>query len=219
LPFFGETGAPTYDQALALEVQSVSEYSHGAIEVHTLDINFVQLVINSLFSPPGQNPMPVFTLAWAPDYPDPTDYIGAMYYPNATYTYSNDYNQFTENTSLNSTSCEYNSIGGYSFAALQYWAAAGTQVANDCQGPAYNAMTFAEYQAAGDTNLANRALLYNMAEHIAQKLALYVYFFQSNEPYVYAPWINGQSLNEQVTIGGGNDQLYFFLTGNGLVPS
>jgi peptide/nickel transport system substrate-binding protein len=216
VPFFGQTGAPNYDQALALEVQSVSEYSHGAVEVHTLDINFVQLVINSLFSSPGTNPMPIFTLGWAPDYPDPTDYIGAMYYPNATYTYSDDYNQFTENTSQNSTSCEFDSIGTYSFAALQYWAAPTTQIANDCQGPAFNAMTFAEYYAAGDTNLVERALIYNMGEQIAQKLALYIYFAQQNEVYTYAPWINGLSINEQVTIGGGTDQPWFWIDGNGV---
>ncbi|MGA7846007.1 MAG: PKD domain-containing protein, partial [Thermoplasmata archaeon] len=103
VPFFGETGAPRFDEALALEVQKVSDYSGGAIVVHTLDINFIQLVINSLFSAPGQNPMPIFTLGWAPDYPDPTDYIGAMYYPNATYTYSDDYNEFTENPAVNAT--------------------------------------------------------------------------------------------------------------------
>jgi peptide/nickel transport system substrate-binding protein len=219
MPFFGETGSPNYDQALALEVQSVNLYSHGAIVVHTLDINFIQLVINSLFSAPGQNPMPIFTLAWAPDYPDPTDYIGAMYYPNATYTYSDDYNEITSNAATNSTSCEYDSIGAYSFAALQYWAAASTQIGNTCQAPAYAAMTFAEYQAAGDTDLAQRALLYNMAEHVAEKLALYIYYYQSIERDVVAPWINGASINEQVTIGGGNDQLWFFITGNGAVPS
>jgi peptide/nickel transport system substrate-binding protein len=215
LPFFGQTGAPNYDQALALEVQSVSEYSHGAIEVHTLDINFVQLVINSLFSAPGTNPMPIFTLGWAPDYPDPTDYIGAMYYPNATYTYSNDYNQFTENVSQNATDCAYRSLGAYSWAALTYYAA--NPVNQSCQGPAFNAMTFAEYQAAGDSNLVNRALIYNLGEQIANKLALYIYFAQQNEVYSYAPWINGQSINEQVTIGGGTDQLWFFINGNGVV--
>jgi peptide/nickel transport system substrate-binding protein len=215
VPFFGETGAPNYDQALALEVQSVSTFSGGAVVVHTLDINFIQLVINSLFSAPGTNPMPMFTLGWAPDYPDPTDYIGAMYYPNATYTYSDDYGQFTSNASQNASSCPYNSIGAYSFAALQYWAN-NASIPNNCQGPAFQAMTFAEFQAAGDTNLANRALVYNMAEHIAQKLALYIYWTQTNEVYVYAPWVNGLSIDEHVTLGGGGDVMWFWLNGNGL---
>ncbi len=212
VPFFGETGAPNDDQAIALEVQKVSEYSNGAIVVHTLDINFIQLVINSLFSPPGGNPMPIFTLGWAPDYPDPTDYIGAMYYPNATYTYSDDYNEFTENPAVNATGCEYRTIGSYSFDALQYYA--NNPVNQTCQGPAYNAMTFGEYQAGGDLNLNDRALLYNMAEHIAQKLALYIYQVQANEVLIYAPWVHGTSVDEHVTLGGGGDIMWFWVNGN-----
>ncbi len=35
----------------------------------------------------GQNPMPVYTLGWAPDYPYPTDYLGPMAYPSNSTTY------------------------------------------------------------------------------------------------------------------------------------
>ena len=219
LPFFGQTGAPNYDQALALESAEVTSFSGGAIIVHTLDINFVQLVINSLYSPPEQNPMPIYTLGWAPDYPDPTDYTGAMYYPNATYTYSNDYNQLTENPATNSSSCGFDKIGSYNWSALLYWAGASTQVTQDCQAPAYNAMAFGMYHAAADLNLVNRALVYNEVEHIAQKLALYIYFEQTNQVYTYAPWVNGLSIDEHVTLGGGGDTMWFWLNGNGMVPS
>ena len=215
LPFFGETGAPTYDQALALMVQKVAQYSSGQVVVHTLDINFIQLVINSLFSAPGHNPMPIFTLGWAPDYPDPTDYIGAMYYPNATYTFGDAYLNFVADAALNATGCTDNSIGGYSQAALMYYV--NNPISQTCQGPAFQAMTFAEYQAASDTNLAERALIYNLAEHIAQKLALYIYFEQANAVYIYAPWVNGLSIDEHVTLGGGGDTMWFWVNGNHLV--
>ncbi len=35
----------------------------------------------------GQNPMPVYELGWAPDYPYPTDYLGPMAYPSNSTTY------------------------------------------------------------------------------------------------------------------------------------
>lgn len=215
LPFFGQTGAPNYDQALALEVQEVSQWSGGRIVVHTLDINFIQLVINSLFTGPGGNPMPVFTLAWAPDYPDPTDYIGAMYYPNGTYTYSDAYSQFSAQNGTIAPYCVNSAT--YNWSDLLYWA--NSPVNETCQGAAYSVMTQAFYQAAITLNLNERALIYNMGEQVANKLALYVYFYQENEVYYTAPWVNGASIDEQVTLGGGTDTMWFWLYGNGMVPS
>jgi PKD domain-containing protein len=216
LPFFGETGAPNYDQALALEVQKVSQFSGGKVVVHTLDINFIQLVINSLFTGPGANPMPIFTLGWAPDYPDPTDYIGAMYYPNATYTFSDAYLLLSDQAvSPSSSSCTGFGDLAYSWTDLNYYV--NNPVSQTCQGVAFNVMTLAEYHAAADTNLADRALIYNLGEHIAQKLALYIYFTQANTVYVYAPWVNGLSIDEHVTLGGGGDTMWFWINGNKLV--
>jgi hypothetical protein len=206
LPWFGETGAPDVDERAALLAQEVKTFSNGTIILNTLDINFVNLVINSLFSGPGGNPMPLYQLGWAPDYPDPTDYIGAMYYPNATYTYSDaEWAQLEANPTFNASGCP---------TAASYYLA--NPVVNKCQGAAYIAMTQLEYTAAPLTNLAQRALLYNMAEHIAEKLALYINWGQQNQPYIYAPWINGQSIDEQVTLGGGADTMWFWVNGNGV---
>lgn len=36
---------------------------------------------------PGQNPMPIYELGWAPDYPYPSDYLGPMAYPSNSSTY------------------------------------------------------------------------------------------------------------------------------------
>jgi hypothetical protein len=210
VPFFGETGAPRYDDAIALEIQSVSTFSHGAVEVHALDINFIQLVINSLFSTPGENPMPLFTLGWAPDYPDPTDYIGAMVYPNATYTVSDAYNMFTVPANGH---CENSAT--YSWSDLVYYA--NNPVNQTCQGAAFNVMTQAEYQAASELDLTERTLIYNLAEHISQKLALYIYFDQDTNVDKYAPWISGLSLDEQSTLGGGDSYPWFWVDGNGVV--
>jgi PKD domain len=216
LPFFGQTGAPNYDQAISLMTEKVAQYSGGSIVIHPIDINFIQLVLNSLFSPPGQDPMPIFTLAWAPDYPDPTDYVGAMYYPNATYTYSDDYQLLGGNQT---PACEGYGAQTYSWTQLLYWAGPNQPISQACQGAAFTVMTNAEYFAATDLNLANRALVYNEAEHIAEKLALYVYFYQENVPFVFAPWVNPASLDQHVTIGGGQDVEWFWLNGNHLASA
>ncbi len=44
----------------------------------------------------GLNPMPVYELGWAPDYPNPTDYLGPMAAPTNTSTYPgpNDFNPY-----------------------------------------------------------------------------------------------------------------------------
>src|SRR5579871_3915189 len=86
LPFFGQTGAPGLDEATALWASEISQLSGGRIKMNVVDINFIALVINSAYSGPYNNPMPFFTLGWAPDYPDPTDYVAPLYLPDNTYT-------------------------------------------------------------------------------------------------------------------------------------
>ncbi len=203
LPFFGQTGAPDVDQRIAILAQNVFQYSNHTVVLHPLDINFIQLVINSLFTGPGGNPQPIYQLGWAPDYVDPTDYTIAMWYPNSTYTFSDavwqQIHKFT------SASCSTDPI---------YWQT--HTVTQACQGAAYKAMISILDLANFDTNVTHRVLLFNLGEHIANQLALYIYWGQSNTAVIYAPWINGQSYDQQVTTGGGGDAIWFWINGNGV---
>jgi peptide/nickel transport system substrate-binding protein len=206
LPLIGETGAgePILDEQNSLWIKELTQFSGGKLKVTFTDINFVQLVVNSLFSAPYGNPMPVYTLGWAPDYPDPTDYVAPLYYPDSTYTYSDTVQE--QLAGLNSSSCSTD---------LAYYAGSGA-VNESCQGAAYTAMTHALLKAATMPAGPARVYEYNQAESIANKLALYVYQYQQDVGFNFAPWVSLSSVNTNVTTGGGQDLIFWGLTGNGL---
>jgi len=219
LPLFGQTGAPTLDERMALWAASINTLSGGALKVDTLDINFVDAVINSLYSPPGANSMPFYRLGWAPDYPDPTDYVTPMYLPDSTYTKADTVAEqlgVGVNTAFNASTCVA-SIGAFTnYLAYAKLAQSTGGIPNNCQGAAYSAMTYLESLAAVQAPGPTRVLMYNWVEQIANALSLYTYSFQNNYIYTYGSWINGATINSNVTIGGGGDSLWYALGGNGV---
>src|ERR1700691_1907782 len=101
-------------------------------------------------------------------------------------------------------------------ADFYYWAnkagsaAAGAGgIPNDCQGAAYDAMLVGLANASSLAAGPQRVLVYNLAEQIANGLALYTYWGQQNLIVTSAAWINPDSYNSNVTIGGGSDSTWF----------
>ncbi|HZY92099.1 MAG TPA: hypothetical protein VFG07_04920, partial [Thermoplasmata archaeon] len=170
--------------------------------------------LNSLYSGPYQNAMPLYRLGWAPDYPDPTDYMVPMYYPDSSYTASD-----TDLEQMNLAA--FNSSGCHSWQDWGWWSnAAGSAggIPTNCQGAAYAAMILAMHLAAVMPAGSGRVLAYNMIENIANGLALYTYTFQNSYVLSYASYIDGSTINTNVTIGGGNGiQPYFLINGTGVV--
>jgi hypothetical protein len=101
-----------------------------------------------------------------------------------------------------------------SMAALLFWAHQPA-VPQACQGNAYSAMVFGLLAAAVMPVGPERILMYNIAEHIANDLALYLYFDQTNNVVTYADWINPTTINTNPTMVGFN--LYYLYTGNGVL--
>ncbi len=219
LPFFGETGAPGLDEATALWASEINQLSGGKIKVSVVDINFITLVINSAYSGPYNNPMPFFTLGWAPDYPDPTDYVAPLYLPDNTYTAGDALNEQLQNPEYIDGSCHSYA----SMADFYYWAnlASATNgaggIPNNCQGAAYDAMLVGLANASTLAAGPQRVLVYNLAEQIANGLALYTYWGQQNTIVSTAAWIVPQSYNPNVTIGGGSDSTWYSITGNNII--
>ena len=160
-------------------------------------------------------PFPMYNLGWVPDYPDPTDYVAPFYYPNATYTSGDEVQQ-----ALSQFTCSYASLEGpaqpASFAGLMYWANAGG-VPQVCQGNAYGAMVWGMNLAAGMVDTSARVLIYNLVEHIANELALYVYFDQQNTITTYASWIDPTTINTNPMVGGAGDNTWYLYSGNGVL--
>src|SRR5208283_2109110 len=182
----------------------ISSISGGALNPNTFNITFSQLVVYSLSALPGQSSLPWFNLGWAPDYPDPTDYMAPMYYANATYTSGDALQQ-----GLSRWDCsDLGPTNPETMQALLYWANEGP-IPQACQGNAYAAMEWGMSTAAGMAVGPARVLLYNLVEHIANQLALYVYYDQKNVEVTYAAWIDPMSVNTNPMIGGGSDQTWY----------
>jgi hypothetical protein len=205
-PNFGTTGNPAGDEILNLWENAVATASGGAISMPYIDINFNNVLLNSE-SPAGSNPMPIFGLGWAPDYPDPTDYVIPLYYPNATYTEGDAVAQGLF-TAAFGASC------GHSTSDINFFA--NTSFGQNCQGTAYKAMLNLLGAAAVAPVGPNRGMLYDLAERIANHLALYTYTNQGNGLANAASWIDINSLNINVTIGAGGATPYFWIQGNGV---
>jgi peptide/nickel transport system substrate-binding protein len=207
LPLIGTTGNPTGDIVDQIWVNEINTLTGGAFLMNPTDVNFDQVVQYSTDAGPGQSALPMYGLGWAPDYPDPTDYVGPMYLANSTYTYGDAVEEALETPAFTS---------GCPQPYTNYTYFADTAFAQDCQGVAYKALGYAlglaQYMPSGP----ERVLTYNFAEKIANQLALYVYTGQSNFFGAAAAWININSQNLNPMLGAGGETPYFEYTGNGV---
>ncbi|MGI0071930.1 MAG: hypothetical protein ACRECT_07720 [Thermoplasmata archaeon] len=204
-PIIGELGDPSMDDAITNLVRGVETVTDGAVAPYLLDESLPTLIQYSSYAG-GSNPLPDYYAAWYPDYPDPTDYMAAMYYANATFTLGNSVYQTLEaNASYRAASCGHSSG---SWADLVYWADLG-MIPNDCQGPAYGAMLIWMSAAASLAPGAPRELDYNEVEQVENELSLYLWYYESEGVGTAAKWINNATVNTNVMIGGGGVQTYY----------
>jgi len=208
LPLFGTTGNPTGDEINSLWTSEISSLSNGAIKATAVDVDFVSIIQGAQGSAPGLNPFPLFGLGWAPDYPDPTDYVVPLYSSNATYTYGDSVEESLYTPAF-TTGC------AQPYTDYSYWANA--TISQACQGIAYKAMLKAMSVAAVTPTGPLRVQLYDEVEKIAYALSLYVYTTQGNFVDGVAPWLNPSSVNTNVTVGT-EDNLFYTLTGNNFLP-
>ncbi|HTP53541.1 MAG TPA: hypothetical protein VML94_01060 [Thermoplasmata archaeon] len=220
-PIAGLQGDPGGDQSIADWIAEIETLTGGALQPFggaTFDLTFDQF-LDVAFTSAYQNPLISETgSGWAPDYPDPTDYIVPMSSPDATYTAADAFSQQLQTgqaTVANNTTCGHN---GTTFQNLSYWASAA-QTANltsgllnaTCQGVAYSVAVGQMAVAAGLPVGPNRTLDYNLIEQILNDEAMYVWDGQANEVLSAAPWIELSSLNQNPMIGGGGDQIWYQL--------
>ncbi|MFY9717103.1 MAG: hypothetical protein WAK40_04125 [Thermoplasmata archaeon] len=218
-PIAGLDGDPAGDQSIADWISEIELLTGGALQPFggdTFDLTFDQF-LNVAFTSAYQNPLVSETgSGWAPDYPDPTDYIAPMSSPDATYTAADavaQQLQYGKETTANNTTCGNSSS---SFQNLSYWSSTaqtanltGGALNSTCQGVAYSVAVGQMAVAAGLPVGTQRTLDYNLIEQILNDLAMYVWNGQSNEVLSAAPWIDLSTLNQNPMIGGGGDQIWF----------
>ncbi|MEM3852647.1 MAG: hypothetical protein QXP70_06570, partial [Methanomassiliicoccales archaeon] len=142
----------------------------------------------------GQNPMPIYELGWAPDYPYPTDYLGPMALPvnSSTYPGPNDMNPywFNGNTS--------NPLKGLPSMVSQ--AQNLTYMVNDWDNASSNPTV-----AEANYHMMNEMLV-NMSFYVPlyQEYGFWIYNLKTNGS-AYAQW------EESVLTGMSGDLLYNYL--------
>ncbi len=205
-PIIGLTGSTYYDGAIPDLIGEIESLTGGRLQPYTFT--------PGLYIPPYGcycNGFTLWNLGWAPDYPDPTDYVTPMYLPASTYTFGDAVAPELALPQFNEPSCPY--VGNWSnpsdaWKALVYYHNL-QELPNGCQGVAYNIST-AWYVAAASLALGpQRTLDYQMANQLDYLLALCIWNFQETFPTTYAPWIDGATLNTNVMIGGGGVNTWY----------
>lgn len=231
------SSSPTYDPQLtacttsspcvfpvladAAWANNITSISGGRLEPYVFDVYSLPSLPAFAPCPYGCPIVPFLPSAWAPDYPDASDYVNGLLSPNPTFfgqatpyeVLCGDYEGSGGN--CNSPSNPYNSSVCQHWGDFVYWAHQ-LEIPTDCQYSAYEAMLTALDDAAGAVG-TQRTLDLNLAEHILNGLALYVYTTQSGTLGTYASWIDPSSINTNVMIGGYSDQLWFEWRGNGVL--
>ncbi|MGA9840168.1 MAG: PKD domain-containing protein [Thermoplasmata archaeon] len=215
LPIIGQTGNPPGDIQNALWIAQINKISGGAINALLVDTTFFTIVIGSLYSSPGQSPLPVYTLGWSPDYPNPTDYITPLWQANSTYTFGDAVSQQANLPAQSSGAA--GCPGATDFGAWATYSQNNPGIPQACQGLAYQAMLLGFKEATHTPSATLQALYYAMISQIGRALALYTYQDESLGAWNVAPWIHVSSLNTQLTSSaGGDDDVFYQITGNGL---
>ncbi len=213
-PITGLIGDPGDDIAIGDWINDISALTGGRLVPFTFDVTF-DTVLDDFLVSAAQNPVVSFVgTGWAPDYPDPTDYVAPEVQPESSYT---EPDQFAEqlgwgtNMAANNTTCGHNA---YTFQDLAYWAhqasnAVGSALNETCQGVAYNVASSFMTSAALLPVGTERTLDYNLIEHITNALSMVIWNGQANAVLSAAPWIDLNSINTNVVIGGGGDAVFF----------
>jgi hypothetical protein len=218
-PIVGWSGEPQLDQAIQDYISFISSLSGGRLAPNTFDLTYGQIAVEAFSALAGQSALPTFNMEWTVDYPDPTDFVVPFYEPNATYTMPDAVEQ-----GLDQFTCSASGVpagmpaDANSMAGLLFWANLGP-ISQACQGTAYQAMEYGMAQAAGMSVGPLRVLFYNLIEHIANQLALYVYDYQVNWVVTYAAWINPTTLVANPMDMAGFNNIWYHINGNGVLSS
>jgi hypothetical protein len=207
-PMGSQSTDPALDEAINAWNLTVSSVTGGAIEFTPWDVS-PAVEYTYLTGMPSTSPLPTSLDTWAPDYADPADYTSAYYQPTGIYGNANAFNQtfVAEEYGGSYLGCAANSTGD--FTNLLYWAGVADAVPNACQGTALSVMNWALTTAAELPLGHERVVYYNLAEQVANHLALYVYDAQQTNVLTYASWIDPATVNTNPMVGGAGDQTWY----------
>ncbi len=143
----------------------------------------------------GSNPMPIYELGWAPDYPYPTDYMGPMADPVNSSTYPGP-----------------NDMTPYWFNVTSPLAGKGSMLSQ-----AANLTLMKEWYDLGSVNGNPTVALryFHKLNEMLVNMTFYVYIEQEHGFWIMNSHVSGPSVinyQENVMLGGGADLLYDYLS-------
>ena len=191
LPIFYNTPDPV-DQA------GISSWTNYILQVTGIAIQqeptpFNQLINYEYGTGPGTNPMPIYLLGWAPDYPFPTDYLKPMALPSSTLSV------------YPATDGMYPSWIGNT---------TGNPIANTTEAGLMHHMNTLYNDTFTSAGAAQESYALQM-DRMFINLTFQVELFQQVVYFVASSHITPSSVQnyqENVMIGGGGDTLYNFIT-------
>jgi ABC-type oligopeptide transport system substrate-binding subunit len=150
------------------------------IHANALYLEFTQILG---FISPNQDPMPIYYMGWAPDYPFPSDYVVSMYQEIGFYGYGNGWNP-------------------------QLLAAVGQT--NQSNEDALLNQYIADAENTGNVTLALQ--YYDQTEVLGVNLTFYTYAYQTNMFWMYSSALHGILYDENPIYGGGGMSIYIYLS-------
>ncbi|AFZ69985.1 ABC-type oligopeptide transport system, periplasmic component [Caldisphaera lagunensis DSM 15908] len=175
--------------------------------LHNIDPNiniiptYIPWSLMNAYMSPGYNPMPIYFVAWIPDYARPDDVFYGLYQSSGWATYADSFNpSYFENVSS-----YLNSTGEINLGALIYNESIADQKLN---------ILIQEADQAEFNGYPNASLLFKEAEQQAVNLYMYVYLYIQGgfwivKPYIH-PYQNNIALQENPLDwgGGAGDSFY-----------
>ncbi|MGC9182776.1 ABC transporter substrate-binding protein [Caldisphaera sp.] len=189
------------------DVQIYSAVGMWAEALHNIDPNivitptYIPWSLMNAYMTPGSNPMPIYFVAWIPDYARPDDVFYGMYQSSGWMTYADDFNpEYFMNVSS-----YMNSTGNSYLGSMFYQEALQDLKLNNL---------IQEADQAEFNGYSNASTLFKQAEQQAVSMYMYVYLYIQGgfwiiKPYIH-PYNNNIALQENPLDwgGGAGDSFY-----------
>jgi peptide/nickel transport system substrate-binding protein len=194
IPIIVQTGDPVNLAGAEEWAGTLAQISNGNIKAIVTQIPVSQISGNLA---QDLNPMGVyFPAAWAPDYPDPSDYVNAMYGGGGLFASANNWlvSNFASLPPSNPYDLVHVNGSTYNQDQVYSWMNGNITLGGTSVDPAV------------------RQRAYEISERLAIPMGLYVYVYQARQLWYFRSWLKGYEMQVNPIIGGGGALLFYWLT-------
>ena len=168
---------------------ALSQVSGGNITAKPIQIPIEQQIADLV----PANAMGVYWDNWAPDYPDPSDYVFGMYANNGDYAPANNWGMFS--TLAPNTPGDVVNLNGtsYSQSVVYQWLQGNVTLADTSTSPSV------------------RQQAYLLCDRLAIALGLYIYVDTQQAFWFWRSWLTGYATEENPMLNAAGNLVYYYL--------